>query len=202
MDSMPVKEQEDEMARQFWGNNESDIASTLNKLLNGDEAFCNMYEELFTTEDENHRILKKQCHGGADLYRAGHHFTSDLLSLSAFTRHDGGNVTGKTLLAAGKLMLQNTKKAMAKMRYTLDETKDIQVADGFVSYTKHFKYLGSYISYNLRDDYDIDARLAAASASELKRKFGTVHIWIYTTNIYSSVPYQSTYFSGDVRLGR
>ena len=73
MDSMPVKEQEDEMARQFWGNNESDIASTLNKLLNGDEAFCNMYEELFTTEDENHRILKKQCHGGEDLYRAGYH---------------------------------------------------------------------------------------------------------------------------------
>jgi hypothetical protein len=75
-----------------------------------------MYEE-FTTEDENHRILKKQCHGGDDLYRAGHHFTSDLLSLSAFTRHDSGNVTGKTLLAQGKLMLQNTKKAMAKIRY-------------------------------------------------------------------------------------
>ena len=27
----------------------------------------------------------------------------------------------------------------------LEETKDICVADGFVSYTKHFKYLGSYI---------------------------------------------------------
>ena len=117
MDSMPVKEQEEEMARQFWGNKESDTASILTKLLNGDEAFCNMYEELFTTEDENHRILKKQCHGGADLYRAGHHFTSDLLSLSAFTKHDSGNVTGKTLMATGKLMLQNTKKAMAKMRY-------------------------------------------------------------------------------------
>ena len=25
MDSMPVKEQEEEMARQFWGNKESDI---------------------------------------------------------------------------------------------------------------------------------------------------------------------------------
>ena len=27
----------------------------------------------------------------------------------------------------------------------LEETNDICVADGFVSYTKHFKYLGSYI---------------------------------------------------------
>jgi hypothetical protein len=47
----------------------------------------------------------------------------------------------------------------------LDETKDFPVADGFISFTRTFKYLGSLITYNLRDDEDIKARTAAANAS-------------------------------------
>ena len=34
-----------------------------------------------------------------------------------------------------------------------------------VTFTRHFKYLGSYISYNLRDDHDVDSRIDVASAS-------------------------------------
>ena len=34
-----------------------------------------------------------------------------------------------------------------------------------VTFTKHFKYLGSYISYYLQDDYNIDVRLVAGYAS-------------------------------------
>jgi hypothetical protein len=45
----------------------------------------------------------------------------------------------------------------------LDETH--VVADGIVSFTRTFRYLGSLISYNLRDDEDIKARIAAANAS-------------------------------------
>jgi hypothetical protein len=47
----------------------------------------------------------------------------------------------------------------------LNETQDFIVADGFVSFTRTFRYLGSLISYNLRDDEDIKARIAAANAS-------------------------------------
>ena len=47
----------------------------------------------------------------------------------------------------------------------LDETQNFPVADGFVSFTRTFRYLGSLISYNLRDDDDITSRLAAANAS-------------------------------------
>ena len=47
----------------------------------------------------------------------------------------------------------------------LDETQDFSVADGFVSFTRTFRYLGSLITYNLRDDEDIKARIAAANAS-------------------------------------
>ena len=41
-------------------------------------------------------------------------------------------------------------------------TDDFDVIDGFVSYTKHFKYLGTIISYSLRDDSDINERIAGA----------------------------------------
>ena len=39
------------------------------------------------------------------------------------------------------------------------------VADGFVTYTKHSKYLGSYLSYNPRDNFDIDMRIELSSKS-------------------------------------
>jgi hypothetical protein len=45
----------------------------------------------------------------------------------------------------------------------IDETQRVNVKDGFMTYTKHFKYLGSYISYSLQDDYDIKSRIAAAT---------------------------------------
>ncbi len=47
----------------------------------------------------------------------------------------------------------------------LDETQNFPVANRFVSFTRTFRYLGSLISYNLRDDNDITSRLAAANAS-------------------------------------
>ena len=64
----------------------------------------------------------------------------------------------------------------------LSETKDINVADGYVSFTKHFKYLGSYISYNLRDDFDIESRIASASASmgALSNFWDNSHVDLYS----------------------
>ncbi len=47
----------------------------------------------------------------------------------------------------------------------LDETQNFPVVDGFVSFTRTFRYLGSLISYNLRDNNDITSRLAAANTS-------------------------------------
>lgn len=43
------------------------------------------------------------------------------------------------------------------------ESQDFLVADGFVSFTWKFRYLGLLISYNLRDDDDIPARITAAN---------------------------------------
>ena len=47
----------------------------------------------------------------------------------------------------------------------LPETKLIVVCDGFVTFCRHFKYLGNWISFSLRDDHDVVKRIAAANAS-------------------------------------
>ena len=39
----------------------------------------------------------------------------------------------------------------------------MKVAEGFISVAKHCKYRGSYSTYNLRDDFGINARITAAS---------------------------------------
>ena len=64
----------------------------------------------------------------------------------------------------------------------LPETQQFNVADGYVTFCRTFKYLGSRISYNLRDDADIEARLAAANQSmgALKEVWRNPHLDTYS----------------------
>ena len=78
-----------------------------------------------------------------------------------------------------------------RMYDDLPETQPIQVADGFVTFTKHFKYLGSYISYNLRDDYDIQNRVLNASKAmgALKNFWDNPHVDLYSKFlIFRAIP--------------
>ena len=59
-------------------------------------------------------------------------------------------------------------------------TRRMMIADGFIDFVKHFKYLGSYVSFDLTDDFDIDKRIAAANKSMGSLK----HIW---NNPYASL---------------
>ena len=54
----------------------------------------------------------------------------------------------------------------------LDKTKNFPVADGFVGFTRMFWYLGfgSLISYNLREDDNITARIVATNTSRDAQK--------------------------------
>jgi hypothetical protein len=63
----------------------------------------------------------------------------------------------------------------------LNETQNFPVADRFVSFTRTFRYLGSLICYNLRNDEDITAQLAAANASmgRLKEVWCNPHLDLY-----------------------
>ncbi len=64
----------------------------------------------------------------------------------------------------------------------LDETRDIDVEDSYVTFTRLFRYLGSMISLNLHDDEDITAQVAAATASmgALKEVWRNQHLNIYS----------------------
>ena len=42
-------------------------------------------------------------------------------------------------------------------------TDDVTMDGGCVTYCIHFKYLGSYVSFNLRDDFDINSRISSAN---------------------------------------
>jgi hypothetical protein len=78
---------------------------------------------------------------------------------------------------------ERARTAREDMRYdSLPETAEIKVADGYVTFSRKFKYLGSRIPYNLRDDDDINARLAAASQSmgALKEIWHNPHLDTYS----------------------
>ncbi len=68
------------------------------------------------------------------------------------------------------------------MNDKLEETKDIKVVDGYVNFTRLFKYLGSIISYNLRDNDDVAAQSAVANASmgALKDIWCNPHLVVYS----------------------
>jgi hypothetical protein len=73
----------------------------------------------------------------------------------------------------------------------LTETKNVPIADGFISFTRTFRYLGSWISYNLRDDDDVNARIAAANAAmgALKNVWRNPHLDIYSKYIlFRAIP--------------
>jgi hypothetical protein len=65
------------------------------------------------------------------------------------------------------------------------ETANFDVIGGFVSYTKHFKYLGSMISYSQRDDLDTQRRIDAAGKAlgALNGFFKQPQVNIYTKHL-------------------
>jgi hypothetical protein len=49
----------------------------------------------------------------------------------------------------------------------------LYAASGFVNFVKHFRYQGSYISFNLTDDYDINHQIATSN----KAMGALKHLW-------------------------
>ena len=46
------------------------------------------------------------------------------------------------------------------------ETKQILIGEfGMITFTRHCKYVGIYISYSLKDDYDFENRISQASSA-------------------------------------
>ena len=67
-----------------------------------------------------------------------------------------------------KFKQENEKQKRQREDKQYDNSPDtaiIKFEEGNVTFTRHFKYLGSYISYKLSNNHDVDSRISAASAS-------------------------------------
>ena len=62
---------------------------------------------------------------------------------------------------------EETKQKRNDQKYEdAEETKPIRIGEtGIITFTRHFKYLGSYISYLLKYDYDNEHRISQASVA-------------------------------------
>jgi hypothetical protein len=60
---------------------------------------------------------------------------------------------------------QSCQEQEEKIYDTLEETQPIDIADGHVTFCWHFKYLCSYVSFSLCDNYYIEKRVAVATQS-------------------------------------
>ncbi len=73
----------------------------------------------------------------------------------------------------------------------LPESANVPIADGYVSFTRTFRYLGSLINYSLRDDDNITARIAAATASmgALKEVWRNPHLDMFNKHLlFRAIP--------------
>ena len=67
----------------------------------------------------------------------------------------------------------------------------VPMAGGFVIYCKHFKYLGPWVTYNLRDDHDIEMRILSANKAmdKLKSFFNRAEVAIISKYlIFIAIP--------------
>ena len=83
---------------------------------------------------------------------------------------------------------EEEKGSRTEIEYNcLDETRLIIVTDSFISFCTHFKYLGSWLSFSLRDDYDVGRRIGMANTSmgALAHFWDDHHVDMYSKYIIS-----------------
>ena len=73
-----------------------------------------------------------------------------------------------------------------QLYFNSPETDDVEVLGGRVTYCLHFKYLGSFLSYNLRDDYDISNRILQANKSfgAMKEFYGRPEVTLRSKKLF------------------
>ena len=81
-----------------------------------------------------------------------------------------------------KVKERSRRKKHEELYDELEETQPITVDDGFVSFCCHFKYLGSFVSFSLCDDYDVEKHVTAATQSmgALKNVWNSPHLDIWS----------------------
>jgi hypothetical protein len=85
----------------------------------------------------------------------------------------------------------------------LDETKDIEVAHGYVTFTQSFCYLGSMVAYNLCNDDNVMMQIVAWPRHPwgLSKKSGGINTSTPTANTSFFVQSQVIFCCGAVKHG-
>ena len=87
-------------------------------------------------------------------------------TLPILPNSDASTTTSPYITVKFKQKNEKQKRQRDDKQYdNLPDTAIVNFKEGNATFTRHFNYLGSYISYNLRDDHDVDRRIAATSAS-------------------------------------
>jgi hypothetical protein len=115
--------------------------------------------------------------------------------LKMHIRRDGGKLKTEAMYCPQSLQ--------AEKYLELDLDEKVSVRDGYITFTQHFKYLGSWISDTLQDDYELDVRLKRAKGQmgSLKPFFrcpGRIELAPITKCTWRS---QSTLPYGDANCG-
>jgi hypothetical protein len=94
--------------------------------------------------------------------------------------YDEDALTNKERYTKGKERSHQEKKE--ELYDGLNETQPIAVEDGFVTLCCHFKYLGSFVSFNLCDNYDVKKCVTAATQAmgALKNVWNSPHLDIWS----------------------
>ena len=92
--------------------------------------------------------------------------TPGYFTLPTLPKSDASTTTSPYITV--KVKQKNEKQKCQREDKKYDNSPDtaiINFKEGNVTFTRNFKYLGSYISYNLPNDHDVDSRISATSAS-------------------------------------
>ena len=86
---------------------------------------------------------------------------------------------------------ENKRKLEESLYIAITETKQIAVANGNVIFCPRFKYLGSWISFSLRDNHDLVKIIASMNAStgEMADFWDDDHVNVYSKYlIFCAIP--------------
>jgi hypothetical protein len=116
-------------------------------------------------------------------------FDSHLPSLPALSDDETNNAINCSNDAAltddehcAKTKERSRREQEEDLYNNLERTQTIAVEYGFVTFCHHFKYLGSFVSFSLCDDYDIKKRVTATTQSmvALKNVWDSPHLDIWS----------------------
>jgi hypothetical protein len=125
---MKRETQSSTLANNFWGDDR--IKGSLAKLLDGEEAFSFLYDQVATPE--GHDLYVKELIAPSGICVIGKHCTTDILSRSHITLATSAKVQARTLHDNAEMILKNCKKAQSLVSKLVNKIIYVNAATGLI----------------------------------------------------------------------